>query len=114
MDDDSQHPPSDDWTSYGSSQPSVANTAAQIFDAQLEPWKEATIAHITAMMTPINDQLVAAQARIIELEKLADERNGRIVYLEENRDELECQVLEAHWRLGKANAMIAKLGGADN
>ena len=68
MVDDSQHPPSDGFTSIGSSQPGVADTAAQIVEAQIEPWRAATIAHLTAMMTPINDQLVAAQARIAELD----------------------------------------------
>ena len=68
MVDDSQEFPSDGFTSIGSSQPGVADTAAQIVEAQIEPWRAATIAHLTAMMTPINDQLVAAQARIAELD----------------------------------------------
>ena len=68
MVDNSQHPPSDGFTSFGSSQPGVAATAAQIVEAQIEAQREATSAHLTAMMTPIADQLVAAQARIVELD----------------------------------------------
>ena len=60
------------------------------------------------------DEKVAADERILELEKLVDERNGRIVHLEETRDELECQVYDVQRRLDKANVRIEELRGADN
>ena len=71
----------------------------------MEPWDDARMTAFAALLT---------NARILELEKLVDERNGRIVHLEETRDELECQVYDVQRRLDKANVRIEELRGADN
>ena len=64
---------------------------------------DAAILRLFVEKEAVQEKLDAADARILELEKLVDERNGRIVHLEETRDELECQVYDVQRRLDKAN-----------
>ena len=92
---EAQQSQTDDST-VDQSQPSLADIMAQL-SVMMEPWDDARMTAFAALLNPLLiGQLSAADARILELQNLVEERNGRIVHLvdrySEIKNEAQCQL----------------------